>query len=146
MIVGRFGATSGRPYVEGRLTLRRFRISADVSFILDTGADMTVLMPADASRLGVDFAKLDTPCQSQGIGGYSSDFLERALITFLDSSGSLFTFGIDLVISTPSPDIMTVPSLLGRNVIDRWRVVYDPTDGRLEAEVRSFDVEIPAGR
>ena len=44
MIQGRFGNTTGRPYVNGRLLLPRLRLSTNLS---DTGADVSVLMPVD---------------------------------------------------------------------------------------------------
>jgi hypothetical protein len=36
MIEGRFGDTSGRPYIEGRLSLPRLGVVGDISFIFDT--------------------------------------------------------------------------------------------------------------
>ena len=36
---------------------------------------------------------------------------------------------------------MTVPSLLGRNIIDRWRVTYDKSAWELLAEVVSSDAQ-----
>jgi hypothetical protein len=54
MIQGRFGNTSGRPYVEGRLVIPRLKVRGDISFIFDTGADQTVLMPMDGTRLLLD--------------------------------------------------------------------------------------------
>ena len=34
---------------------------------------------------------------------------------------------------------MTIPSLLGRDIIDRWRVIYDKSASELQAEVISSD-------
>lgn len=34
---------------------------------------------------------------------------------------------------------MTIPSLLGRDVIDQWRVTYDKSASELLAEVISWD-------
>jgi hypothetical protein len=46
-IAGRFGDTTGRPYLEGRLVLPRLGKRGDFSFLVDTGADYTYLMPGD---------------------------------------------------------------------------------------------------
>lgn len=43
MLRGRFGDTTGAPYIEGRLILTRLNLTADISFLVDTGADYTVL-------------------------------------------------------------------------------------------------------
>lgn len=40
MLRGRFGDTSGRPYLEGRLFLPRLKLQGDISFIVDTGAEL----------------------------------------------------------------------------------------------------------
>ena len=44
------------------------------------------------------------------------------------------------------PDTLDLPSLLGRDILDRWRMVYDPEMGLLEFEVRSADLTIDADR
>jgi hypothetical protein len=41
MLTGRFGDTTGRSYIEGRLSLPRLTISDDISFIIDTGGHKT---------------------------------------------------------------------------------------------------------
>ena len=58
MFSGRYGNTSGRPYLEARVILPNLKIGGDVSFIVDTGADRTVLMPIDVKRMGIDYKKL----------------------------------------------------------------------------------------
>ena len=40
MLEGRFGDTTGRPYVDGRLfVLGRQELNSNISFLVDTGAD-----------------------------------------------------------------------------------------------------------
>ena len=39
MLKGRFGDTSGRPYIEGHILLPRLKKRGNVSFVFDTGAD-----------------------------------------------------------------------------------------------------------
>ena len=68
MLSGRFGDTSGRPYIEGRLSLTRLNLAADVSFVIDTGSDCTVLMPLDATRINLDYKALTTEVDSVGFG------------------------------------------------------------------------------
>ena len=38
--------------------------------------------------------------------------------------------------------INTIYSLLGRDIIDRWHMVYDRTAGRLEFTVKETDVAL----
>jgi predicted aspartyl protease len=126
MITGRFGDTSGRPFVEGRLFLPRLGISGDVSFLLDTGADSSILMPGDARRLGVDFSRLSGSRDCVGIGGIASCFVEPALMVFNDPGVALYVYELDLDIMRDDPNIQDVHSLLGRDVLDQWRILYDP--------------------
>lgn len=46
-------------------------------------------------------------------------------------------------VPVPTADAMRVPSLLGRNIIDRWRVTYDKSVSELIAEIVSSDAEFP---
>ena len=113
MLHGRFGNTTGRPYIEARLAIPRLQVAGDISFIVDTGADKTVLMPLDASRLGVDYQKLDASVDSVGIGGYSKNYIEIAVLAFLEPNVKLYVYMQQIHISTPSPEIANIPSLFG---------------------------------
>jgi len=145
MIVGRFGNTTGRPYFEGRLIFPNLKLRCDISFILDTGADRTVLMPMDGIRIGIDYTKLSTTVTTFGIGGRSKDFVEPALACFAGDDGSLYVYSIDCNVATPIPDIMNIPSLLGRDVFCDWRMIYDQTAKSLLAEALRADLVIPPG-
>jgi hypothetical protein len=50
MIEGRFGNTSGAPFLEGRIILLRFGVRGLVSFLVDTGADATIITPLDGGN------------------------------------------------------------------------------------------------
>ena len=72
-ILGRYGDTSGSPYLEGRLVVPCLEISGDVSFLVDTGADYTALMPMDGEEMQVPFASDEfnqlEDSNAEGIGG-----------------------------------------------------------------------------
>lgn len=138
MLRGRFGDTSGRPYVEGHILLPRMRVSGNVSFVFDTGADTSLLMPLDGQRMGIDYTRFQEKDESLGIGGVSENFIEPAYLAFVGDD-ELYGYKIELRICKPSEEIMTIPSLLGRDIIDRWRVIYDKSELYLVAEVISSD-------
>lgn len=46
MITGSFDG-EGRPYVQGRLIISRFKVDGFIDFLMDTGADTTTLHPDD---------------------------------------------------------------------------------------------------
>ena len=138
MLRGRFGDTTGRPYVEGHVFLPRMRVSGNVSFVFDTGADTSLLMPLDGHRMGIDYTSFQEKDQSLGIGGVSENFIEPAYLAFVGDE-ELYGYEIKLRICKPSEEIMTIPSLLGRDIIDQWRIIYDKSKLQLVAEVISSD-------
>jgi len=143
MLTGRFGDTTGRPYIEGRLILPRLEIRGDISFCVDTGADRSLLHPGDGERMGIDYTKLTGETESVGVGGICHSFVEPALLVFSEPKRFLYVYIIDLAISPPSLDIMDLPSLLGRDILDRWRMIYHPAKKRLTFDVVSADVTVP---
>ena len=144
MIEGRFGDTSGRPYVEGRVYFPRFDLEGDVSFLVDTGADASLLNPGDMVRMGVDLGLLEGSAESVGLGGAIQCFVEPAWFIFTDTDGATYVYDVDAEIAPPQPDTLDLPSLIGREILDRWRMVYDPAIGVLEFRVRSADLSIEA--
>jgi hypothetical protein len=122
------------------------KLSTNISFLMDTGADVTNLMPMDAGKMGLDYTKLTDTDESVGVGGLSVDYTEPAVLVFLDAGkrNKLRVYFITVHISSPSPDIMDLPSLLGRDVIDNWRIDYNPMKPALKAIVRKADVTLPA--
>jgi hypothetical protein len=143
MIEGRFGDTSGRPYIESRLAIPRLRKFGDISFILDTGADTTLLMPLDGGRIGIDYNMLQGTASATGIGGLSKHYVEPAILAFTDPGKCLYAYTISLRIASPSPDIGDIPSLLGRDVLDNWLITIDRQNDLLTAEVLVSEVQIP---
>ena len=140
MLRGRFGDTSGRPYMEGHVLFPRLGWSGNVSFIFDTGADTTLLMPLDAQRMGIDYGMFENEVSTLGIGGESTNFSESAYLAFVGDD-ALCGYEIELHVCKPAEELMTVPSLLGRDIIDRWRVTYDKSALELLAEVISSDAQ-----
>jgi hypothetical protein len=102
--------------MNGRLVIPRLNLQGDLSFLIDTGADTSALMPADARNLGIDYSTLADERDAVGIGGVSRSYTERALVAFEDSDTSLYIYQIELVIPAAAPELFRLPSLLGRDV------------------------------
>ena len=140
MIQGRFGNTTGRPYVNGRLLLPRLKLSANLSFLVDTGADLSTLMPADGIKMGIDYQTLVDPKDVGGMGGNASCFQEDAVLGFYEPNRSLIRFySVTIMIPEVSQPLMRMPSIVGRDILDRWRINYDPSRNSLKFTVRSAD-------
>jgi len=141
MITGRFGDTTTSPYIEASVHLPRLRIRGYVSFLVDTGASGSVLMPADAKKLGVNFGRLIHPTTSHGIGGFSEGFNEVAVVGFSDGK-HVYGFDIELEIAKRTKDNQHLPSLLGRDILNRCRLVADHTRKLLTLTPRRWDFRV----
>ena len=125
--------------------IRRLRVNADVWFCVDTGADNTTLMPMDGSNVSLDYSTLNKSDQSMGISGAIDSYKERAIVVFREQSSAIHGYDIDLTIIKPDPDkpgINRLPSLLGRDILNRWTMHYSPTTDSLTFEVVTADVTI----
>lgn len=141
MLQGRFAGAMVRPIVDGRLTLVKTGATEDISFLFDTGADYTVIMPIDSTRLGIDFSDPSLPWETlHGIGSARGVRLPT-LIAFTDSdNGNLYVYRVRAAIPDPQTVAPDTPSFLGRDVIHRWRVSYEGGNGILDAIPLTWDL------
>ena len=118
MITG-FFSSRGRPYIYGTVTLPRFGVSADVPFLLDTGADSSCLHSEDARNLAVPESSLGNESSVGGVGGIAVYYSEPAIVTFKYGPGRIYeiSYSIDIDLSY-SDDTLGLPSLLGRDILD----------------------------
>ena len=139
MIIGRFDQR-GRPFIRGRLIIPRLQVDSPVDFMVDTGADVTCLHPGDLRPLGIEtrFLPEGSAIEASGIGGSGRYFEEITVLQFEDEHQMRY-YAVNLYIAEPNEDMNSLPSVLGRDVINRWRMMYDPEIGRLEFAVRSAD-------
>ncbi len=112
---------------------------------MDTGADGTSLLPTDADKLQLDYSLLINPSKTIGIGGPARVYRERAIVAFSERKKMVYLYEINLVIIPPNRHNGSIPSLLGRNILDRWRMHYSPTTNRLLFQVKTYDHMIPIG-
>ena len=135
MIVGEFDG-NGRPRLDGHLFIERLGIQHDVWFLVDTGADSSIIHGNDAEAAGIVAADLCRPIWSRGVGGAAQYFRETAWLVFSDANGAIsYWYEVELAIAPPpetGDGARPLPSLLGRTVIDNWVMEYNPTHAKLE--------------
>ena len=136
MIIGKFGRT-GRPYVVGDLELPRLGVSGRLTFLVDTGADRTLIHPPALRYWGVSADRLTNRAGTQGVGGPAALFLEPAILRFTDADlSTIYNYRLNLGIAEPNDANHNFPSLLGRNILDCWYLESDPTYNILQFTVR----------
>lgn len=124
------------PFIRTTFESKNQRIKRPLHFHIDTGASVTVLLDKDTSYLGIDIEKLKRAERNiGGLGGLISTYvIEDATLFFRAEDGEvvqeklrLFVGAHDLSKLSPEEKkmIMRMPSLLGRDVIYRFRLVCD---------------------
>jgi len=141
VITGRFGNTSGRPYVEGRFLLPDQAIAGNISFLVDTGADLTTIMPSDGQRLGIDYTKFTNVFSTTGIDGDAPSYRAPVVLAFLEQNRKKLCFySVRVALFDPEIQPAPLPSLLGRDILNHWRMVCDNSKRRLTFTVRFADL------
>ena len=128
-----------RPVVP--LSVRIADHSAPIWMQIDTGADYTVLSPAQARAVlgadykGIDFERDIGRFDLYGISGSASPFVIRnATLTFRDEQGARLAIDLPILIARPSTPQPTpdsnweVPSLLGQDALRHFDLAlsYNP--------------------
>jgi hypothetical protein len=105
---------------------------AFVEFLIDTGAGVTSLGPADAIlQLGLDRTRLADATRwpfretHYGIGGTADCFPVDAAYAFLHDDGSTFTVQGRIRLEQLRSDNEWLPSLLGWDVLQFFRLTTD---------------------
>jgi hypothetical protein len=115
------------PRVTAALHLPRLGKGGSVQLLVDTGAGHCVIHPLEARRLHLDF---DHDFQGRpreplkGIGGGEEVWLEPAEITLLHHDGQETFIQEEIRIAVPTGDNQDLFSLLGRDILSRFRLVY----------------------
>ncbi|HLQ92510.1 MAG TPA: hypothetical protein VK148_21010 [Xanthobacteraceae bacterium] len=139
MLKGRFEDATGAPIVEGHVAFPRLDRRGGVFFLVDTGADGTVIMPGDCDKLEIDTGTLVNPTTSRGIGGTSGGFIERVVRSFSDEQYR-YVYVLKIEISAPTSFNQGFPSLLGRDVLNRGRCVIDFHRNQVTFAPRTWDL------
>lgn len=136
MITGRFDEM-GQPYVDCRLAIPRLGTQATISFLVDTGSNITLLHPFDIRQVGISLDDLTVEANTMGIGGATDIFSEFAALYFADADGIMeYSYRVNIHLAQPDTYNADYPSLLGMDILSCWYTECDPTNDILRFTVR----------
>ena len=99
--------------------------SQSLRMIVDTGASRTSISTKDARTIGLDYSTLTQDDDSVGIGGHIETYLLKGIsLIFEDTRSSYHVERLPTIIAMRGADD-AVPSLLGVDVLRKYRVFFD---------------------
>lgn len=117
-------------YVVSTVTLKDLNVAHRVEFLVDTGASRTIISDRDALRLGVDYKKLLRAGLSLGIGGRVDTYASKNVdLVFLTADMEQYVERVEelyfLKHRRVDEDILKIPSVLGRDILNKYLLIYD---------------------
>jgi len=137
-IVG--GWSADVPFLVAFLTYERLNIKKRIVFLIDSGASKTTILDGDAIRLGIDYSRLQRHKEgTTGIGGTVDTYIIPDVKLFFKSSeGSIheeklkeifvLKHNLERMKKEETERIKMLPSVLGRDVINRFKLVLCKDD------------------
>lgn len=119
-------APTAVPYVRAAIQIPSLRRQVVASFLIDTGADTTVIHPQDSLRLfqPAEIRALPSPVGIDGAGAGKAHYPIEVNIVFLHHDNSLQAVPITAYVGDPSHN-MNFESLLGRDVLESFVMHFD---------------------
>lgn len=123
-------------YVFAVLDSEPLHIYASIEFLVDTGAVKTIVSDRDATRLAVDYEQLERLGGGiLGIGGTVDTFiLKDAKLIFNTSDRKPHEERLEslcfLKHSELNEKVVRLPSVLGRDILNKYLLVYDKPRGK----------------
>ena len=116
------------------VTLPRLVTEGHIDILVDTGAQVTCILGADAGILNVPYESLSQPATLRGVGGTTVMYREPAILTFRDTeNGGIYRYRTEVRIGPHTRPANNLPSLLGQDILQHWSLLHEPETERLEA-------------
>ena len=123
-------ASSAVPYVRAIINVPSINKFVVSSFLIDTGADATIIHPQDGLRLftRAQINALPNPDSFGGAGADKPHYPVEAEIAFLHDHGEIQIVPTTIYFSDPDHN-KQFDSLLGRDVLDSFIMNFDQREG-----------------
>ena len=93
--------------------------------------------------MGLPYNRLRDSQTAFGVGGRTKIFPEAALLAFPEGGRHIRVYELEVDVMEADDHTSELPSLLGRDILDHWRMIYAPRAAQLDFEVLAADATIP---
>jgi len=133
------------PFIKAIVESQKLKIRKIVYFHIDTGASLTIILDKDVKYLGINVNTLrKAGRQIGGIGGFINTYqIEDAKLLFITEDQKIIEEKLVLHVGIHDPTklspeekemIMRIPSLLGRDIIHRFKLAYNKPKNEIYLE------------
>ena len=141
----RFPSPPPAPHIAALVDIPALGRTVAINFLLDTGADVTSLLPQSVRRLGIDLDSVQplegTPERLEGVGGYASCKVVEAVVNLpQDADSAVFVrFPVNLVLIEGEPAQASGPheplsAVIGRDILNLCECTFNAATGRVTLE------------
>ncbi|MCK4474849.1 retropepsin-like domain-containing protein [Candidatus Bathyarchaeota archaeon] len=128
-----YGYRPPAPFVAAAILLRQLNTRASLPLLLDTGASNTMILWGDVERLGIHVSKMKPEREFSGLGGLIGAKPTASTISLRSDKGQLVE--VHIVTGTcPHPKLKLLPSILGRDIINKYILSYSYDAGKVYLE------------
>lgn len=133
LVSGNPALLSAVPYIRTFVELLPFGALDEVVFLVDTGADMTVINPQDGLRLVPPeaWSRLTSPLRLGGAGARMDHLPIEAQISFTHDNGRVEAITTTVYVATAGAANIRLESLLGRDVLTNFVMSFDQSGRQL---------------
>jgi predicted aspartyl protease len=135
LISGFFRNDAG--FINAHLVSEDMSIDETVEFLVDTGASRTTLLDKDAIYLGIEYEKLSRVQDLSGIGGSVETYvIDDTYLLFREYTTIkmpifVIRHPLERMDEEERIKILRFPSILGRDVINRFKLIFDRAKSEL---------------
>ena len=132
-----YGYRPPAPFVAVAILLRQLSMRARLPLLLDTGASNTMILWGDIERLGIDVSEMKPEREFSGLGGLIGAKAVTCTVSLRSDKGELIEEDVEVHIVTsacPHPKLKVLPSILGRDVINKYTLNYSYKTGEVYLE------------
>lgn len=118
-------------YITAMLSLPKLRLRQRLDLLVDTGATKTTILDRDAQSIGISYSKLArSKLPLLGLGGSVETYIAKdAELYFRTQRGTehkeVLTELLVVKHTLRDENIMRIPSVLGRDILNKYRLIYD---------------------